>query len=392
MSERGALAFESNPLPEALHAANVKRPHVAKRPESVSAVDTPTGGFGRLAWIGSPLMLALGPVMLDLESTELSPQERDLLRDPGVGGVIFFARNIVSRTQFLGLVGEVRALRPELLLAVDQEGGRVQRLRDGYSALPAMQRLGEAVAQDRAYGEWLCRETGWLLASEVLASGLDFSFAPVLDLDRDHCAVIAERAFHATPEIAIAAARACIAGMHEAGMAVTGKHFPGHGGVRGDSHLETPRDDRPLEVLRAHDLRPFVELAADLDAVMPAHIVYGRVDDRPAGFSPFWIQDVLRRDLGFDGVVFSDDLAMKGADPMGSYPDKARAAFTAGCDMVLVCNDRPGALEVLAALKGDATQASPRLTRMRARANPDWVALERSPRRDKIRAALAAHV
>lgn len=335
---------------------------------------------------------ALGPVMLDLEGTGLSAAERALLCYPGTGGVIFFSRNIASRTQFAALVAEVRALRPELLLAIDQEGGRVQRLRDGYSALPAMQRLGEVVARDRTHGEWLCRETGWLLASEVLASGLDFSFAPVLDLDRDHCAVIAERAFHPTPDVAIAAARACIAGMHEAGMAVTGKHFPGHGGVRGDSHLETPRDHRPLEILRAHDLRPFAELAADLDAVMPAHIIYSQVDDRPAGFSPFWIQEVLRRELGFEGVVFSDDLAMKGADPMGGYPQRARAALAAGCDMVLVCNDRVGAVEVLAALEGACNPAASRLTRMRARAHPDWVALERDARRETIRAALAAYV
>ena len=328
--------------------------------------------------------------MLDLDGLMLTSEERELLWNPGVGGVIFFARNIVSRGQFIDLVAEVRALRPELLLAVDQEGGRVQRLRDGYSALPAMQRLGEAVARDPAHGEWLCRETGWLLASEVLASGLDFSFAPVLDLDRDHCAVIAERAFHATPEIAIIALRALIAGMHEAGMAVTGKHFPGHGGVRGDSHLETPRDERSLAMLRSHDLRPFAELAGELDAVMPAHIVYSKIDQRPAGFSPFWIQDLLRGELGFGGVVFSDDLAMKGADLMGGYPEKARAALAAGCDMLLVCNDRAGAIEVLAMLASSSIAASPQLGRMRARRRPDWASLEGDARRDTIRAALAA--
>ena len=336
------------------------------------------------------MMAVPGPVMLDLDGLILTSQERELLWSPGVGGVIFFARNIVSRAQFMDLVAEVRALRPALLLAVDQEGGRVQRLRDGYSALPAMQRLGEAVARDAARGEWLCRETGWLLASEVLASGLDFSFAPVLDLDRDHCAVIAERAFHATPEIAIIALRALIAGMHEAGMAVTGKHFPGHGGVRGDSHLETPRDGRSLAMLRSHDLRPFAELADELDAVMPAHIVYSEIDQRPAGFSPFWIQDLLRGELGFSGVVFSDDLAMKGADLMGGYPEKARAALAAGCDMLLVCNDRAGAMEVLATLASSSIAASPQLGRMRARRHPDWASLEGDARRDRIRAALAA--
>jgi len=336
------------------------------------------------------MMAVPGSVMLDLDGLILTSEERDLLWSPGVGGVIFFSRNIVSRAQFIDLVAEVRALRPELLLAVDQEGGRVQRLRDGYSALPAMQRLGEAVARDQAHGAWLCRETGWLLASEVLASGLDFSFAPVLDLDREHCAVIAERAFHTTPEVAITALRAFIAGLHEAGMAVTGKHFPGHGGVPGDSHIETPRDERSLAMLRAHDLRPFAELAGELDAVMPAHIVYSAIDHRPAGFSPFWIQHLLRGELGFSGVVFSDDLAMKGADLMGGYPEKALAALAAGCDMLLVCNDRAGAIEVLAALASSSITASPRLATMRARRRPDWTSLEGDARRGAIQAALAA--
>lgn len=361
----------------------------AKRDTSLSAPDDAavTG-----AAIGPLLVIAVpGPVMLDLDGLVLTSEERQLLWHPGVGGVIFFARNIVSRAQFIDLVTEVRTLRPELLLAVDQEGGRVQRLRDGYSALPAMQRLGEAVARDQGHGAWLCRETGWLLASEVLASGLDFSFAPVLDLDRDHCAVIAERAFHATPEIAIIALRALIAGMHEAGMAVTGKHFPGHGGVRGDSHLETPCDRRPLTVLRTHDLRPFAELANELDAVMPAHIVYSEVDHRPAGFSSFWLRDFLRGELGFGGVVFSDDLAMKGADLMGGYPEKARAALAAGCDMLLVCNDRAGALEVLAALESWDVTVSPQLATMRARRRPDWASLEADARRAAIQAELAAY-
>lgn len=334
----------------------------------------------------------LGPVMLDLEGRQLGVAERDLLRHPLVGGVIFFDRNIGTRSEFMALVAAVRETRPELLLAVDQEGGRVQRLRDGYSPLPPMRQLGLEVARDSEHGRWLCRETGWLLASEVLASGLDFSFAPVLDLDRDHCTVIAARAFHDIPEVAIAALRAFIAGLHEAGMAVTGKHFPGHGGVRGDSHLETPVDSRTLADLRGHDLRPFAELAGELDAVMPAHIVYAAVDPLPAGFSPYWIGQVLRAELGFRGAVFSDDLAMKGADAVGGYPAKARAALAAGCDMLLVCNDRQGAREVLGALERDSQTwaGAERLARMRARAHPDWTSLEGSERRAVIRAALAA--
>lgn len=329
--------------------------------------------------------------MLDLEGQTLSDAERELLRHALVGGVIVFDRNIGTRDQLCALVAEIRELRPELLLAVDQEGGRVQRLREGYTRLPPMQALGEAVARDPDTGRRLCHEAGWLLAREVLASGLDFSFAPVLDLDRDHCAVIATRAFHPVAEVAIAAQRAFIGGLHEAGMAVTGKHFPGHGGVRGDSHLETPVDPRPLEQLRAHDLRPFAELCGELDAVMPAHIVYSAVDAQPAGFSRFWIQRVLRAELGFAGVVFSDDLAMKGADLVGGYAAKARAALAAGCDMVLVCNDRAGAWEVLRTLEGEpgSRGSGERLARMRARARPGWADLESSARRAAIAAALA---
>jgi len=331
-----------------------------------------------------------GPVMLDLAGPVLTAEERDLLCHPLVGGVIFFDRNIGTRGAFQELVASVRELRPELLLAVDQEGGRVQRLRTGHTRLPAMQRLGEALEQEPERGAWLCRETGWLLASEVLASGLDFSFAPVLDLDREHCAVIAERAFHPVPDVAIAALRAFIVGLHEAGMAATGKHFPGHGGVSGDSHLETPTDPRPLTAIRGRDLRPFAELAGELDAVMPAHILYSAADTLPAGFSRFWLQQVLRAELGFTGAIFSDDLAMKGADAIGGYADKARAALAAGCDMVLVCNDRRGAQEVLAVLGGEdlAMDSKARLRRMRARARPEWNALVSGDRHAAIRAAL----
>jgi beta-N-acetylhexosaminidase len=332
-----------------------------------------------------------GPVMLDLTGQAVTAEERDLLCHPLVGGVIFFDRNIGPRGAFQELVASVREIRPGLLLAVDQEGGRVQRLQNGYTKLPAMQRLGEICEREPELGAWLCRETGWLLASEVLASGLDFSFAPVLDLDRDYCAVIAERAFHLVPDVAIAALRAFIAGLHEAGMAATGKHFPGHGGVRGDSHLETPTDARPLAAIRARDLRPFAELASELEAVMPAHILYPLADTLPAGFSRYWLQEILRNELGFAGVIFSDDLAMQGAAAVGSYADRARAALAAGCDMVLVCNDRRGALEVLTALERSdpAEDGGARLRRMRARARPEWGTLVGGDRHATIRTALA---
>lgn len=327
--------------------------------------------------------MTAGRLMLDLEGTALTATERQLLLHPQVGGVIFFSRNFASRGQFATLTAAVRTLRPELLLAVDQEGGRVQRLQAGYTRLPSMQALGDLLAaHPETGGAQLLRDTGWLLAAEVIASGLDFSFAPVLDLDRDHCAVIAARAFGDDPAHAIAAARSFIAGLHEAGMAVTGKHFPGHGGVRGDSHLETPVDPRPLAAIEAHDLKPFQALAGELDAVMSAHIRFPAIDPEVVSFSPFWLRQVLRTELGFAGVVFSDDLAMKGADVLPSYAAKAAAALAAGCDTLLVCNDRRGALEVLEFLAANPQFGPcPRLAAMRARQRWTWAELADSPRR-----------
>ena len=329
-----------------------------------------------------------GPLMLDLEGTALSAEDKNLLRHPMVGGVIYFARNVESPEQLQALSREIAAIRPELLIAVDQEGGRVQRFREGFTPLPAMQRLGDHFAADPGEGAALLRDCGWLMAAEVLAVGVDFSFAPVLDLDRDHCAVIANRAFSDDPQVAAAAARHFIGGMHEAGMAATGKHFPGHGGVLGDSHLETPFDRRDLAALEARDLVPFRLLAGLLDGVMPAHIVFPAVDDQCVGFSARWLRDILRGSLGFDGVIFSDDLSMKGADHAGSYARKAELALAAGCDMVLVCNDRPGALAVIECLERLNPHPSPRLSSMKARRPWDWRALQADPRRLAIQRRL----
>ncbi len=296
--------------------------------------------------------------MLDLVGVGLSKQERDLLLRPHVGGVIFFARNFASRQQITALSAEITELRPDLLLAVDQEGGRVQRLREGYSLLPPMQALGDFYWRDEEAGGDLLHEAGWLMAVEVIASGIDFSFAPVLDLDRDHCSVIADRAFADEPALAVQAIQCFIDGMHEAGMAATGKHFPGHGGVLADSHLETPMDPRDMAALRCHDLQPFKQLASSLQGIMPAHIVFPNIDDQAVGFSDYWLQEILRGDLAFEGVIFSDDLSMKGADVAGGYPQKARLALAAGCDMVLVCNNPGGALEVLEFLETQAETLS----------------------------------
>lgn len=329
-----------------------------------------------------------GPLMFDLEGIALSSDERSLLTHHAVGGVIFFARNFVNREQIQQLVSEIRAVRPDALLAVDQEGGRVQRFREGFTRLPPMQALGDFVQMNPEDGLRLCHDTGWLMASEILACGIDFSFAPVLDIDRDTCEVIGDRSFSDDPRQMIHCARAFIAGMHEAGMAVTGKHFPGHGAVTADSHLETPYDNRDIAVVRARDMAPFVALAKELDAIMPAHMVFPRVDARPVGFSPYWLQTLLRGELGFDGVIFSDDLSMKGSDLAGGYVDKAKAALAAGCDMVLVCNDRTGAKAVLHFLEAEAVPGNERLLAMAARAAPGWEDLINSDRYSSVRQQL----
>lgn len=292
--------------------------------------------------------LCAGLVMVDIAGTVLDDSDRALLGDPHVGGLILFARNVRDAAQVRALTAEIRALRPDLLIAVDQEGGRVQRLRDGFVRLPPMAALGRRYEEDAAQAISDSHMLGQLMAEQVLACGIDLSFAPVLDLDYGRSEVMGDRCFHATEEGVIALAGAFAAGMQQAGMAATGKHFPGHGYAEADSHLALPEDPRTLDQLRGADMRPFARLAAQLDGIMPAHILYPAVDPQlPAGFSRTWLQQVLRAELGFAGVIFSDDLAMAGAAMAGSYAERARAALLAGCDMVLVCNDRPGALEVV---------------------------------------------
>lgn len=295
--------------------------------------------------------MAAGLLMLDLLGTELSVEETDLLRQPEVGGVILFARNIESASQVSALNAAIRSVRSDLLVAVDQEGGRVQRVKEGVSRLPPLGCLGRSYGQDPKHALILARELGWLMAAEMGALGFDISFAPVLDLDYGRSDVIGDRAFAADPIQVVALANAYLDGMQEAGMAATGKHFPGHGWVAADSHLALPVDERDIERIRSADMLPFQCLAARLRGIMPAHVVYEQVDSQPAGFSAFWLQTVLRRQLGFHGVIFSDDLSMEGAACAGNYAQRAESALQAGCDMVLVCNHRAGALDVLAFLQ-----------------------------------------
>lgn len=306
-----------------------------------------------------------GSLMLDIGGTWLTAEDRQILRHPEVGGLIIFARNIESPRQVRELMISIRAVRPDLLLAVDQEGGRVQRLRQGFLRLPAMRAIA-----DNANAERLAEQCGWLMATEVLAVGLDLSFAPVLDLDHQRSAVVGSRAFEGNPERAVTLAGAFIRGMRAAGMASTGKHFPGHGWAEVDSHVGIPEDERTLEQIRAVDLVPFQRLSGELDALMPAHVIYPQVDPNPAGFSRRWLQDILRGELGFDGVIFSDDLSMAGAHVVGDAANRIEAALSAGCDMGLVCNDRASAELALGALQRLKVTAPQRLQRMRAKAWP----------------------
>ncbi len=294
--------------------------------------------------------MSLGPVMLDLQGTELTAEETELLRHPLVGGVILFTRNYANLEQLIQLVNSIHAIRdPHLLVAVDHEGGRVQRFREGFTRLPAARRIGTLFDHHHHKAKELALNAGWLMASELRSVGIDFSFAPVLDLDFGICEVIGDRAFHSDPEIVYELTYAYIKGMAEAGMAAVGKHFPGHGAVKEDSHVAIPVDDRHFDVIYQQDIHPYRKLVREnLAAVMPAHVIYTKVDSRPAGFSRRWLQDVLRKQLQLQGVIFSDDLNMHGASVAGdNFSDRASAAMDAGCDIILACNNRPGAIDIL---------------------------------------------
>jgi beta-N-acetylhexosaminidase len=318
--------------------------------------------------------MGLGPVMLDVAGKSLTPEDEARLRHPLVGGVILFARNYESPGQLAELTSSIHALRsPPLLIAVDHEGGRVQRFREGFTKIPAMRELGRVWDEHPKRARHLAQQAGYVLAAELRAHGVDFSFTPVLDVDYGSSSVIGDRAFHSSPEAIAELAHSLLQGLRQGGMHTVGKHFPGHGYVRADSHLEIPVDERSYTDIDMCDLIPFRRMVNyGLSAVMPAHVIYPKVDDKPAGFSQVWLKKVLRGELGFEGCIFSDDLSMEGATVGGRIVQRALAALHAGCDMVLVCNKPESADELLAGLEWNMPAVSrARLAQMRGRPHPE---------------------
>ena len=297
-------------------------------------------------------IIPLGPVVLDVAGIELADEDRRRLVHPLVGGVILFSRNYESPAQLIRLTQEIHSLRqPSLLIAVDHEGGRVQRFRDGFTVLPAMRELGKLWDDDSQRARSLAQTVGYVLAAELRACGVDLSLTPVLDVDHGNSSVIGDRAFHGNARAVSELALGLIRGLKQGGMSSVGKHFPGHGHVRADSHHELPVDARSYDAIAASDLQPFRRLIENgLGGIMPAHVVYSQIDSEPAGFSAIWLKQILRDKLRFDGMIFSDDLSMAGASGAGDVLERALAALTAGCDMVLVCNEFSSADQLLAKL------------------------------------------
>ncbi|MDH4233509.1 MAG: beta-N-acetylhexosaminidase [Gallionella sp.] len=321
--------------------------------------------------------MGLGPVMLDVLGKQLTAEDEARLRHPLVGGVILFKRNYESPGQLAELTAAIRAVRtPPLLIAVDHEGGRVQRFREGFTRIPAMRELGKIWDTHPQRARHLAQQAGYVLAAELRACSVDFSFTPVLDVDYGQSSVIGDRAFHSNPQAIAELAHSLLLGLRQGGMHSVGKHFPGHGFVQADSHLDIPVDERKFVDIEMCDLIPFRQMVDyGLTAVMPAHVIYPKVDSRPAGFSPIWLKNILRGQLGFEGCIFSDDLSMEGATVAGGIVQRAEAALNAGCDMVLVCNRPDFADELLAGLKWEMPATSKaRLAQMRGKHHPESLA------------------
>ena len=323
-------------------------------------------------------------LMIDIEGPFLNQEDIELIGSPHVGGLILFERNFLDRNQITDLCFEIKSKKPEIIIAVDQEGGRVQRFKKGFSQIPPMQRLGDLVSYDKYAGLDLCKNAGWLIASELIASGIDLSFSPVLDLDQDLSSIIGDRAFSDQIDIVIECARAFIFGMNEAGMACVGKHFPGHGSISEDSHLEKPIDRRALNEIEKKDLIPFKELINNLDGIMTAHILFPEVDERITTFSKIWIKQILKEQMKFEGMIFSDDLSMEGTNEFKSFYDKTKNAIISGCEMILICNNREGAKDALKYFEENNIEASEKTFSMLMANDVSWKDLEKNKIRSKI--------
>lgn len=328
----------------------------------------------------------MSTLLIDLQGQELSQEEVELLSHPLVAGLILFTRNFHDRAQMQALIQSIRQrVKKPLLITVDQEGGRVQRFREGFTQLPAMQAFA-CLIDDPVQQTNMAQQAGWQMAAEMTALGIDLSFAPVLDLGHQ-CQAIGDRSFHSQAEMTLNLASAFIDGMHQVGMAATGKHFPGHGHVIADSHLETPYDERPKQQIFAQDIQPFQQLIQQnmLDAIMPAHVIYSQCDPQPASGSAYWLKQILRQKLGFNGTIFSDDLGMKGAGFMGNFVQRCEQSLQAGCDLLLLCNEREGVIQVLDNLKLSETEPhfalrQQRLQQLFKRKTIRWSELEATSR------------
>ena len=320
---------------------------------------------------------SFGRLMTSLEGTSLTFEDKKLLSNKHVGGIILFSKNFESQLQIQSLCSEIKAVKENIIIAVDQEGGRVQRFKNEFTALPSMQDLGNYAIKKNNMG--ICHEIGWLMASELTASGIDISFAPVLDVDRETSSIIGNRAFSNDPNLVCKLAGQLINGMNEAGMKATGKHFPGHGGIFEDSHISEPVDTRSYEKLLEIDLKPFIELKNNLGALMTAHITFPKVDDICVSYSDIWIKKILKEKLAFEGTVLSDDLSMKGAGDF-SMGKKAMKSIKAGCDMVLVCNDYDGTMDVIDAFEKNDVQTSAKIKDLKNFADTNWDDLENQDR------------
>jgi len=285
-------------------------------------------------------MKPIGPLMLDIQGTELTDEDIECISHPACGGLILFSRNFKSSQQVESLVQSIRSVKSDIVIAVDQEGGRVQRFKQDFSLLPPLATLGELYNSDPELAKLRAAQFGELMAIEVLSVGCDISFTPVLDLGITSSQIIGNRAFAVDHPTITQLATAFISGMKLAGMAATGKHFPGHGSVVEDSHLTIPVDHRDEITIENNDMQPFIHLKDELLAIMPAHIIYPKIDSEPAGFSKIWLENILREQIKFDGLIFSDDLSMKGAEIAGDFKQRTDKALAAGCDMVLICNNR----------------------------------------------------